>query len=112
MKNILITLAALVLISGGTYFYTHTDKREVPKEIDQVVATTTATVVATTSASTTVTVTTASKPVPTSGLKGSSCGTVLDSHIFAESDKRTATEIKALACISDAAINCTPAFWM
>lgn len=106
----LIILVALAVVGGGTYFYAHTYEKEAPKELDQVVATSTSSTATSTSSSTTTTVVNTNKPSPTSGLKGSSCGTVLDTHIFAESDKRTSAEIKALTCISNAAISCTPAY--
>jgi hypothetical protein len=96
----LIILVALVAIGVGGYFYMHkvTSIEEVSLEnvTDQT---------ATTSPSVT-----SSTTVVTTTVKGKSCGTVVDTHVFVESEKRTAAEISALTCISNAAIQCTPAY--
>jgi hypothetical protein len=48
-----------------------------------------------------------SSPISTTTNKN--CGSILDKHLLAESEKRTYEETKSLGCISGAILSCSPA---
>jgi len=119
---IAIVIIALAVIGGGAYVYTQnsvpkatvfetipTDNPE--KIVDNKMpekATTTKVVVAPKVAVNT-TVTTNNTTV-TSGISGQDCGTIVDSHILFEVDKRTVAETNALKCLSKQVLSCSPAY--
>ncbi|MES2409428.1 MAG: hypothetical protein V4509_03980 [Patescibacteria group bacterium] len=101
---IIIILIALAAIGGGAYIYTQKDvSKTVIAENTQIensekATTTQAIVVPKKVVTTTI----------TSQTSGQDCGTILDSHIAFEGDKRTIEETKALGCFSNKILSCTP----
>ncbi len=115
----LMILIAVVAIGGGAYVYTHKQSSEIfldqeasvensnkpenrvtdeKKDSSPVVP---PPVIVTTK------VAVNSKPETVSAFTGQNCGGILDKHLLAEVDKRTAQETKALECLSRAILDCS-----